>query len=99
MPRAIRENILRLLNEGIRACTGTVEVHVTAEIPAEVRSAALLDASIPSLAVKHHYFDGRESGTNLPGALKKRDLLYPLIRRAYEAMILRPSARKLLQTR
>ena len=39
VPRAIRENILRLLNEGIRACTGTVEVHVTAGIPAEVRSA------------------------------------------------------------
>lgn len=87
LPRRIRDSFHELVAEGVRHSKGVVEVHVGA-CPLDIAQAELLKKYVPEDHLEIIRHPWRQS--NLPGELKKRDELFPMVHAAYQRMLSLP---------
>eukprot|EP01095_Lingulamoeba_sp_RSL-Kostka_P015852 TRINITY_DN745_c1_g1_i1.p1 TRINITY_DN745_c1_g1~~TRINITY_DN745_c1_g1_i1.p1 ORF type:complete len:276 (+),score=59.22 TRINITY_DN745_c1_g1_i1:33-860(+) len=83
LPKDIKKKHTNLLNDTISQCRGDVYVHVSELNEDDLDQSKYLDTSLENLHIIYHPW----SQKNLPGHLKKRDELIPLIYEAYDKMI------------
>ena len=85
IPRNLRNEIPMMISNSIQNSKGKVYVHIGND-KCDIEQSLYLN-SCDNLKIEYHTWSKSKNSSSLPGEMKKKDQLYPLIMNAYQSVI------------